>query len=91
MPGRQADAAEWLAHARCVRFPALLRCLSEEGGSYLFTPLPSLGCLLPLSEGRGAVGQVGESPAGLMFRATGHCNSLSFLPGNLLSYVASVV
>ena len=48
-----------------LRLPALLRWLSEEGGSYLLIPLPSLGCLLPFSEkveGWGGLSAAWDSP-----------------------------
>lgn len=47
--GRLTQQSGW--HMPVVRLPALLRWLSEEGGSCLFIPLPSLGCLLPLGVG----------------------------------------
>lgn len=81
--GRLTQQSGW--HMPVVRLPALLRWLSV---SLHPSPFPGLSAS---SGGGGPVHRVGQSPAGLMFRATGHRNSLSFLPRNLLSYLASVV
>lgn len=65
VPGRQADAAGWLAHAHCREAACPAEMAMGEGGSYLFIPLPSLVYLLHLSEGRqaGPYWQSGRVPS----------------------------
>ena len=76
-----------------VRLPALLRWLSRRVGPISSSlSLPWAISSISQRAGRlGPIGRVGESPAGLVPRATGQYNSLAFLPLKLLSYPASVV
>lgn len=90
--GRQMQQDGWHTPI-AVRLPALLRWLWGRVGpisSSLSLPW-SISSISQRAGRLGPIGRVGESPAGLVPRATGQYNSLEFLPLKLLSYPASVV
>ena len=61
VPGRQADAAEWLAHARCVRFPLCQDAYQRRVGP-ISSPLSLPWAVSSLSQRAGGLSAGWESP-----------------------------
>lgn len=89
--GRQADSAGWLAqaHSSEANCPAEMGIRGEVGPKSSFPGL-SLSSISQMQVGWALLAEAGDSSVGLVPRAKGHCDPLSFLPLKPLGYPASV-
>ena len=93
VPGKQADAAGWLAHAHCREAACPAETVIGRVGpiSASLSHSWAISSISWRADELAPSGRVGDSQGALVPRAKGHYNSFSFPPLKLLSYPASVV